>query len=188
VSASGCRGQVAHARERGVSLRRACKLKSVSRSSLDYQSKLAEKDGPVIAEMRRLAGQYPRFGYRRIQVIPRRARFSLGVDRTFRLWRQAGVQVPRGRPRKRVAGCRPRPLPPVSRHDVWTYHCLFDSCANGQSRKCLTIIDEFTRECLAVDVGGSIRSRRVIEVLSQLVSVHGAPRHQRSDNGPLPSS
>ena len=60
----------------------------------------------------------------------------------------------------------------------------FDTCANGQTLKCLTIIDEFTRECLAIDVAGGIRSARVIEVLTQLVSVHGAPRYLRSDNGP----
>lgn len=67
---------------------------------------------------------------------------------------------------------------------VWAYDFVFDSCANGQTLKCLTIVDEFTRECLAIDVAGGIRSGRVIEVLSQLVSVHGAPRYLRSDNGP----
>ena len=61
---------------------------------------------------------------------------------------------------------------------------MFDTCANGQSLKCLTVIDEFTRECLAIDVAGSIRSGRVIEVLTRLVSVRGAPRFLRSDNGP----
>jgi len=61
---------------------------------------------------------------------------------------------------------------------------VFDACANGQQLKCLTVIDEFTRECLAIDVAGSIRSRRVIEVLSKLVGVHGSPQHLRCDNGP----
>jgi len=68
--------------------------------------------------------------------------------------------------------------------DLWAYDFVFDACASGQQLKCLTVIDEFTRECLAIDVGGSIRSGRVIEVLSRLVSLHGAPRHLRSDNGP----
>jgi putative transposase len=67
---------------------------------------------------------------------------------------------------------------------VWAYDFVFDTCADGRSLKCLTVVDEFTRECLAIDVAGSIRSGRVIEVLTQLVSVHGAPRHLRSDNGP----
>jgi putative transposase len=67
---------------------------------------------------------------------------------------------------------------------VWAYDFVFDACANGQTLKCLTVIDEYTRECLAIDVGPSIRSGRVIEVLSKLVSVRGAPRYLRSDNGP----
>jgi putative transposase len=61
---------------------------------------------------------------------------------------------------------------------------VYDACANGQQLKCLTIIDEYTRECLAIDVCGSIRSARVIELLSKLVSTHGAPSYLRSDNGP----
>ena len=60
---------------------------------------------------------------------------------------------------------------------------MFDACANGQQLKCLTVIDEFTRECLAIDVAGSIRSKRVIEVLARLISIHGAPCRLRSDNG-----
>jgi putative transposase len=67
---------------------------------------------------------------------------------------------------------------------VWAYDVVIDTCANGQTLKCLTIIDEWTRECLAIDVAGGIRSGRVIEVLAQLVSVHGAPSYLRSDNGP----
>jgi putative transposase len=61
---------------------------------------------------------------------------------------------------------------------------VFDTCADGRTLKCLTVIDEFTRECLAIDAAGGIRSGRVIEVLTQLVSIHGAPRYLRSDNGP----
>lgn len=92
--------------------------------------------------------------------------------------------MPRRRPRRRVAASRPRPLPASAAHHVWAYDFVFDTCANGQTLKCLTIIDEFTRECLAIDVASGIRSGRVIEVLAQLVSIHGAPRHLRSDNGP----
>jgi len=67
---------------------------------------------------------------------------------------------------------------------VWAYDFVFDACANGQQLKCLTLIDEFTRECLAIDVAGSIRSSRVIETLKRLISTRGAPRYLRSDNGP----
>ena len=83
-----------------------------------------------------------------------------------------------------MATSRPRPLPPTAINHVWAYDFVFDTCADGRTLKCLTVIDEFTRECLAIDVAGGIRSGRVIEVLTQLVSVHGAPRYLRSDNGP----
>jgi putative transposase len=75
-------------------------------------------------------------------------------------------------------------VPAMGANQVWAYDFIFDACANGQQLKCLTVIDEFTRECLAIDVAGSIRSARVIEILSKLVSVHGAPKYLRSDNGP----
>jgi len=67
---------------------------------------------------------------------------------------------------------------------VWAYDFVFDTCANSQTLKCLTVVDEWTRECLAIDVAGGIRSGRVLEVLAQLVTVHGAPRVLRSDNAP----
>ena len=107
----------------------------------------------------------------------------MSTDRTHRLWRQAGLQVPRRRPRRRVATGRPRPLPPTALNHVWAYDFVCDPCANRPTLKCLTIVDEWPRACLAIDVAGGIRSRRV-EVLAQFVSVHGAPRHRRSDNGP----
>jgi putative transposase len=184
VSAQARRQQVTYARGRGRSERRACALMSVARSTVKYEPRLAARDAPLISQMQELAGQYPRYGYRRIQVFMARLGYKMSADRTHRLWRLAGLQVPRKRPRKRVAHSRPRPLPALSANQVWAYDFVFDACANGQQLKCLTIIDEFTRECLAIDVAGSIRSGRVIEVLSKLVSVHGAPKYLRSDNGP----
>lgn len=165
-------------------MRRACALLSVARSTLEYQSKLAAKDAPAVKVMRELASQYPRFGYRRIQVLLARQGHEMGSDRAHRLWRQHGLQVPRKRPRRRIASGRPRPLPATNANQLWAYDFVFDTCANGQQLKCLTVIDEYTRECLAIDVAGGIRSGRVIEVLSRLVSLHGAPRYLRSDNGP----
>jgi putative transposase len=108
----------------------------------------------------------------------------MGPDRAHRLWRQAGLQVPRRRPRRRVAASRPRPLPPTGPNHVWAYDFVFDTSATGQQIKCLTVIDEWTREALAIDVAGSIRADRVIEVLARIVSDRGAPRYLRSDNGP----
>lgn len=184
VSAPARREQVGYAMGRGLSQRRACALLTVSRSSLGYTSRLVEKDVPVLAAMSLLSAQYPRFGYRRIHVFLGRQGHEMGHGRAWRLWRQGGFQVPRKRPRKRPASSRPRPQLPTGPRQVWAYDFVHDSCANGQKLKCLTVIDEFTKESLAIDVAGSIRSRQVIEVLSRLVSQHGAPRYLRSDNGP----
>ena len=184
VSAPVRRQQVQYVRARGLSLRRACALLAVARSAINYASRLAKRDAPALAAMRELALQYPRYGYRRIQVFLVRRGYAMGADRAHRLWRQAGLQVPRKRPRRRVAGSRPRPSPATGANQTWAYDFVFDACANGQQLKCLTVIDEYTRECLAIDVAGRIRSSRVIEVLERLVRLHGVPKYLRSDNGP----
>ena len=137
-----------------------------------------------MAAMAGLAATYPRFGYRRINVFMERLGHVMGADKAFRLWSKAGLQVPRKRPRKRVAASRPRPQLPMGANELWAYDFVYDACANGQQIKCLTVVDEYTRECLAIDVAGSIRSGRVIEVLSRLISERGAPLSLRSDNGP----
>jgi putative transposase len=184
VSARVRRQQIAFVCQRGRSVRKACALLRVARSTLQYEPRLPQRDAPAVAAMQELAAQYPRYGYRRIQVFLERRGHVMSADRAHRLWRLHGLQVPRKRPRRRVATGRPRPLPATGAGQVWAYDFVFDACANGQQLKCLTVIDEFTRECLAIDVAGSIRSGRVIEVLSRLVSLHGNPRHLRSDNGP----
>lgn len=83
--------------------------------------------------------------------------------------------MPHKRPRRKAAASRPSPLAPAKAHSVWSYDFVFDACANGQQIACLTVVDEYIREALAIDVAGSIRSGRVIEVLSRLISVRGAP-------------
>ena len=88
----------------------------------------------------------------------------MGADKAFRLWSKAGLQVPRKRPRKRVAAPRPRPQLPMGANELWAYDFVYDACANGQQIKCLTVVDEYTRESLSIDVAGSIRSGRVIDV------------------------
>ena len=184
VSAPVRRQQIAFVCQRGRSVRRACALLSVARSTVNYLPRLPLRDAPAVAVMHELAAQYPRYGYRRIQVFLARRGHEMSADRAHRLWRLHGLQVPRKRPRRRVAASRPRPLPATAVGQVWAYDFVFDACANGQQLKCLTVVDEYSRECLAIDVAGSIRSGRVIEVLSKLVSVHGSPQHLRSDNGP----
>lgn len=183
VSAQARREQAHYAIKRGLSHRRACALLGTSRSSLYYRHKMPEKDAPVIEAMRQLSGAYPRFGSRRIKILLQRTGIMLGKERCSRLWAQGGLQVPKKR-RRKLSGTRLRPLPPTGINSVWSYDFVYDACANGQTIKCLTVVDEFTRECLAIDVSGSIRSSRVIEVLSRLMRVHGVPRYLRSDNGP----
>jgi putative transposase len=157
--------------------------------------------GPLVAALRVAAGEEGRASQgadvRARRAVPairlpprphlpgaRRSQDGMGPDRAHRLWRQAGLQVPRRRSRRRVASSRPRPLPPTGPNHVWAYDFVFDTSATGQQIKCLTVIDEWTREALAIDVAGSIRAGRVIDVLARLVSDRGAPRYLRSDNGP----
>jgi putative transposase len=137
---------------------------------LNYQSQKATRDAPAIERMKALAAQYPRFGYRRIGIFLGRDGYEMSPGRAYRLWQAAGLQVPRKRPRKRVAASRPRPQAPTGPNQVWSYDFVFDRGANGQQFKCLTVTDEFIKEGLAIDVDGRIRSPRVIEVLSRLVS------------------
>lgn len=184
VKAHARRQQVAYGVKRGLSQRRACTLFSVARSSLTYRSRMDTKDLPVIEAMRRLSSQYPRFGYRRMQVMLGREGHLMSADRVYRLWCKAALQVPKKRRRRRAAASRPRPQPASGPNQVWAYDFVFDRCANGQVLKCLTVVDEYTRQCLAVHVDGRIRSQRVIDELTRLVSIHGAPRYLRSDNGP----
>ena len=185
VSVEARRSGVAFATSQGLSQRRASTLLHVARSALKYESRKAAADAPVVEQMKARAGQFPRFGYRRIQVYLERDGYKMSSKRMYRLWRVAGLQLPKKRPRKRIRGlARDSVERPVVANEVWSYDFVFDTAANGQQVKCLTVVDEGTRESLAIDVGGSIRSRRVIEVLSRLVSERGPPTTLRSDNGP----
>lgn len=184
VSVPARREQVAYGRERGLPVRRACTLFSVGRSSLGYQGRKIARDTAVIARMRALSAQYPRFGYRRIRIFLGRDGHAMSPGRAWRLWKAAGLQVPRKRPRKRVKSHRPRPLAPTAANQVWSYDFVFDRCASGHQLKCLTVTDEWTKEGLAIEVDGRIRSTRVIDVLARLVAERGAPLYLRSDNGP----
>ena len=156
-----------------------------ARSGLYYELRMPVKDAPVIEAMKDLSAQFARFGARRINIFLERQGMEISKDRCSRIWSAAGLQVPPRKKRRRgVARTTRRPMAPLGRNSEWCYDFVFDYCSNGQQLKCLTVVDEYTREYLAIDVAGSIRSRRVIDVLSQLISVHGAPRYLRSDNGP----
>jgi putative transposase len=184
VSASARRSVARFIASRGISLRRACWLARVARSTLSYESVLESKDREPVAAMKDLARQHPRFGYRRIRILMQREGFFMSPDRAWRLWSKAGLQVPKKRKRRRVVSTRPRPLRTTGRNQVWAYDFVFDRAANGQQLKCMTVIDEYTRECLSILVDGRIRSGKIVDELSRLVSLHGAPKYIRSDNGP----
>lgn len=107
-----------YARSRGLSARRACQIVGTARSGLKLESKREKADAPIIARMRELAALYPRYGYRFIRIFLEREGHAMSADRAYRLWRAAGLQVPRKRPRKRVAVSRPRPTPPKAQNDA----------------------------------------------------------------------
>ena len=168
----------------GLSQRKACTLLNFSRSGLGYALRMPDKDAPYIEALRRHAAIKPRYGYRRIRLRLLAEGFSLGKEKALRLWRKADLLVPRKRPRKKPARSVFSQSTATAVNEIWAYDFVHDACANGQTLKCLTILDEYSREAIAIDVGGSIRSERVIDVLSRLISERGLPKVLRSDNGP----
>lgn len=172
------------AAERGISQRRGCHLLSVSRSTLGYQSKQARKDEAVLRQMKELALQYPRYGYRRIWALLRRAGELINHKRVHRLWKLHGLSLSRKRKRKRRGPPSPRPLAASAPNQVWAYDFVHDRCANGTALKCLGIVDEYTRECLALEADSRLDAGRVIEVLERTMAQYGTPQYLRSDNGP----
>jgi len=183
VSAQARRDQVDYAVCRGASLRRSCALLAVSRSALRYVSRMPARDAELAPALRRISDAHPRYGHRFAWALLRREGHAVNRKRVRRVWRALGLSVRRRKHRKIRTG-EMRSLAPSGANQVWAYDFVFDHCANGQRLKCLTVIDEWTREALAIDVAGGIRSGRVIDVLARLVSLHGAPRFLRSDNGP----
>ena len=114
----------------------------------------------------------------------KRKGLSANAKRVERVWRQEGMTLPKRRRRRRIRCHTPRTLPAGQTNQVWAYDFAHDWCANGQRIKCLAVIDEYSRECLAIEVGTSIASHRVMGVLWRLIERYGAPRYLRSDNGP----
>ena len=137
--------------------------------------------------MHELAAQHPRYGYRRIAALLRREGWAASEARIHRLWRQAGLQVPQKKRKRRRLGTSEsgsRRLRATRPNQVWSYDFLFDTTESGRAIKLMPIVDEYTRECLAIDVSTSITSRDVIERLDALFLERGRPAHLRSDNGP----
>ncbi len=133
-----------------------------------------------------LAAQYGRYGYRRITALLQEAGWSVGVDRVQRIWRREGLKVPKKqRPRGRLwlnDGSCIR-LRPERRNHVWSYDFVEAQTHDGRKVRLMTLIDEFTRECLAIRVARRINGMGVIEAMADAMIVHGVPEHIRSDNG-----
>jgi transposase InsO family protein len=134
-----------------------------------------------------LATQYGRYGYRRITALLRREGWRVNHKRVERLWRQEGLKVPQKQPKRRRLwlndGSCVR-LRPEFRGHVWSYDFMLDHTHDGRSFRMLNVLDEYSRECLAIRVGRKLTAEDVQECLTELFCRHGVPKHVRSDNGP----
>jgi putative transposase len=189
VVTAGQRRQVArHLQETfGVSQRRACRVLGQPRSTQRQTPKTKEEEGRLVTRMLELVRRYPRYGYRRIWALLRREGWRVNRKRVHRLWRKQGLKVPRKQRKKRRLGssansCVRRPA--EHKDHVWAWDFLHDRTSDGRPLKWFTLVDEYTRECLALEVRRGMTARAVSEVLAGVVRERGAPAHIRSDNGP----
>jgi transposase InsO family protein len=163
---------------RGVSKRKACRYLGLSRRVSGYALRQPGKDQVLSTQLISASQQVPRFGYRRMA-----AWLSLSDSRVRRMWRTLGLNIPRRRPRRRRCGSDIRLPGAVRPNAVWSYDFVHDQLVDGKVLKLLCVIDEYTRECLAIEVGASLRSQDVILTLSRLMRLYGKPAYVRSDNG-----
>ena len=170
-------------KERGIAERRGCKLFSISRSHVRYESRKRD-DALIEAKLKRISTQYKRYGYRRAKVELEKAGFVVNRKRVLRLWRKLGLSLPMRRKRKKRGKTGSVPLKALHPNHVWTYDFVHDRMENGRKLKFLTVVDEFTRESLSIEVGFSITASDVIAVLKRLFAEYGEPAFIRSDNGP----
>ena len=165
-----------------VSERRACKVLCLHRSTYRYPVKSMDT---AHIEVVRLSERYPYWGYRKIYKLVDREQHPVGRERVRLIRRQEGLQVVRKCKKKKVLGHSTQWVHRARHpHQVWSYDFVFDQKMDGRTLKCLTVVDEFTREGLAVRVNRSLTSTDVIRVLSDLMNKHGKPQCLRSDNGP----
>jgi transposase InsO family protein len=170
-----------------VSERRACGALDQCRSSQRYERIENDQEKSIVKRMHELVRNHPRFGYRRIWALLRGDGWRINRKRVHRLWRKEGFKVPRKQRKKRCVGGSANStlrLKAMHKDHVWCWDFIHDRDERGRPLKWLSIVDEFTRECLALEVGRSITSEDVIEVLRELVLIRGVPKHIRSDNGP----
>jgi transposase InsO family protein len=177
----------------GISQRRAAQTLARARSTLRYRARDRSAEQPLVAAIRRLAHRHPRRGQRFVHALLEREGWSVNLKRVRRLWRELGLRRPVRRRKASKLGGKPSRRgssanscvnqPARFKNDVWTYDFVADRTVCGGSLKWLTLVDEYTRECLALHVDRSVTGSEVREVLSGVVGRRGAPRRIRSDNG-----
>jgi len=165
-----------------VSERRACKLLGVDRASYRYEPQ-PDRNAELRDELVKLARQKPRYGYRRLHAVLERRGQAVNVKRIYRLYAEEGLAVRRRR-RKRLV--RERAVEPrlIRANQEWAMDFIVDGLANGRMVRILSVVDAFTRECLALEADTSLGSGRVTRVLERLIDERGLPENVRSDNGP----
>jgi len=170
-----------------VSERRACRVLGQVRRTQRYTSRVTDDEAVLTANVVSLACEYGRYGYRRITALLRADGWQVNHKRVERIWRQEGLKVPARQPKRSRMwfndGSCIR-LRPEHRNHVWAYDFVFDRTREGRPLKFLNVVDEYTRECLAIKVDRRQTSRDVLRTLAQLMLKHGVPEHIRSDNGP----
>ncbi len=169
-----------------VSERRACRVIGQPRNTQRYTKRAADDEELLRQRVIELAGEYGRYGYRRITALLRNEGWLINHKRVQRVWRQEGLKVPRKQPKRGRLwlnnGSIVRLRPQFAKH-VWSYDFMEDHTHNKTKFRILNVMDEYTRECLAVKVARRMTSKDVIEVLTDLFIERGVPVHIRSDNG-----
>jgi len=165
-----------------VSERRACKLLGVDRASYRYEPR-PDRNAELREELVKLARQKPRYGYRRLHAVLERRGQAVNVKRVYRLYAEEGLAVRRRR-RKRLVRERVAEPRLIRANQEWAMDFIVDGLANGRMIRILSVVDAFTRECLALEADTSLGSGRVTRTLDRLIEERGMPENVRSDNGP----
>jgi transposase InsO family protein len=173
--------------ELGVSERRACRVLGQARATQRRELRVKDDEELLVAEIINLASCFGRYGYRTVTGLLRLAGWRVNKKRVRRIWRKEGLKVPRKQPKRgrlwlNDGSCIR--LRPQHRDHVWSYDFVHDRTHNGRPLKILTVIDEYTRECLTLRVERRMTSEQVLETLAGLFVYRGVPDHIRSDNGP----
>lgn len=165
----------------GLGVTRACGLIGMSRSLYRYEATRAD-DEALKTRLTALAAQKRRYGYRRLHVLLCREGWAINWKRTYRVYREAGLTV-RRRKRKRIAGVERQPKVVASAPNVsWSMDFVSDGFVDGRRLRCLNIVDDFTKECLAIEVDTSLPGKRVVAVLERLAERRGLPKSVTVDN------